>query len=245
MGGRCSGANARSMTSQAVVWFRRDLRLGDNPAWAAAASSADRVIALYVLDPILLAAAGPSRAPTPGPSPRPGPEPAGQGGRLLVLRGDPTEVVPQVAAPTPPPSTPTPMSRRTLAAVTSPSKRRSGPAFELWWGTLMHPPGSVTRTGPHLSGLHSLLQPSGANMARHHGPHRAGRNRRRARRGVPDSNTRHSRLAAKRPPWTTLPIRGEGDDYEHTRDRPDLIGTSLPVGRPAFRDAGTPHGRAR
>ena len=37
----------------AVVWFRRDLRLDDNPAWAAATLDHDRVIALFVVDPAL------------------------------------------------------------------------------------------------------------------------------------------------------------------------------------------------
>ena len=41
-----------------VVWFRRDLRLDDNPAWAAATARHDRVLALYVLDRRLLDAAG-------------------------------------------------------------------------------------------------------------------------------------------------------------------------------------------
>jgi deoxyribodipyrimidine photo-lyase len=39
--------------SGGLVWFRRDLRLGDNPAWAAATAAHDEVIALYVLDPAL------------------------------------------------------------------------------------------------------------------------------------------------------------------------------------------------
>lgn len=42
----------------ALVWFRRDLRLDDNPAWAAATAGHDRVVALYVLDRRLLGAAG-------------------------------------------------------------------------------------------------------------------------------------------------------------------------------------------
>jgi len=41
-----------------VVWFRRDLRLDDNPAWAAATSAHNEVIALFVLEPRLIDAAG-------------------------------------------------------------------------------------------------------------------------------------------------------------------------------------------
>jgi deoxyribodipyrimidine photo-lyase len=37
------------------VWFRRDLRLGDNPAWAAATSAHESVIAAFVIEPGLMA----------------------------------------------------------------------------------------------------------------------------------------------------------------------------------------------
>src|SRR3954451_11808372 len=45
----------------AVVWFRRDLRLGDNPALIEAARSADRVLPLFVLDDRLRTPCGPNR----------------------------------------------------------------------------------------------------------------------------------------------------------------------------------------
>ena len=44
--------------SRGLVWFRRDLRLDDNPAWSAAISAHDEVIALFVLEPTLMNAAG-------------------------------------------------------------------------------------------------------------------------------------------------------------------------------------------
>jgi deoxyribodipyrimidine photo-lyase len=44
-----------------LVWFRRDLRLDDNPAWAAATTECDAVVPLFVLDPRLLDHAGPYR----------------------------------------------------------------------------------------------------------------------------------------------------------------------------------------
>jgi deoxyribodipyrimidine photo-lyase len=37
-----------------VMWFRRDLRLDDNPAWSAATSAHDEVVAAFVLEPALL-----------------------------------------------------------------------------------------------------------------------------------------------------------------------------------------------
>lgn len=47
--------------SRALVWFRRDLRLGDNPAWAAATRYHDEVIPCFVLDDRLLGAASEHR----------------------------------------------------------------------------------------------------------------------------------------------------------------------------------------
>ena len=35
--------------SHAVVWFRNDLRLHDNPAWGTATSDHDRITALFVM----------------------------------------------------------------------------------------------------------------------------------------------------------------------------------------------------
>lgn len=92
--------------SVGVVWFRRDLRLDDNPAWASATATHDVVVPLFVLDARLLDAAGPyrrrqllanlaaldeelaeasgARSASPGP--------------LCVRRGDPTAVVPSLVA---------------------------------------------------------------------------------------------------------------------------------------------------
>lgn len=47
--------------STSVMWFRRDLRTSDHPALCAAADAGD-VVPLFVLDPLLLASAGPRKA---------------------------------------------------------------------------------------------------------------------------------------------------------------------------------------
>ncbi len=47
------------MTS--IVWFRRDLRLEANPAWADATRSHDEVIGLFVVDPVVMETAAPAR----------------------------------------------------------------------------------------------------------------------------------------------------------------------------------------
>src|SRR6185312_4201629 len=45
---------ASAMTSTAIVWLRRDLRLHDHPPLARALAVHDRVIPVFVLDPVLL-----------------------------------------------------------------------------------------------------------------------------------------------------------------------------------------------
>jgi deoxyribodipyrimidine photo-lyase len=44
-------AAAGSEPPGTVVWHRDDLRIGDNPAVAAAADGADRILPLFVFDP--------------------------------------------------------------------------------------------------------------------------------------------------------------------------------------------------
>src|SRR5271163_2082920 len=85
------------VTSRAVVWFRRDLRLHDNPAWAAATARADRVTALYVLDPVPLGGCGAFRRTQLMAHLRALDETLQQlGGRLLVRAGAPTTLVPAI-----------------------------------------------------------------------------------------------------------------------------------------------------
>ena len=42
------------MASTAIVWLRRDLRIHDHPPLVAALAAHDRVVPVYVLDPVLL-----------------------------------------------------------------------------------------------------------------------------------------------------------------------------------------------
>ena len=80
----------------AVVWFRRDLRVHDQPTFLAAAEGARRGLALFVLDPALLGPSGAARRTVLYRCMRSLDE--SLGGRLLVVRGDPADVVPRVAA---------------------------------------------------------------------------------------------------------------------------------------------------
>jgi deoxyribodipyrimidine photo-lyase len=83
--------------ASAVLWFRRDLRLDDLPALAAAATVGSRgVVPLFVVEASLLAAAGPNRRRFLAESLRALDRELGD---TLVLRhGDPRRVVPAVAA---------------------------------------------------------------------------------------------------------------------------------------------------
>jgi len=81
------------MSENAVVWFRRDLRVRDQPTFLAAAP---RALALFVLDPALLKPSGAARLTYLYRSLRA--LDAALGGKLLVVEGDPVEVVPRIAA---------------------------------------------------------------------------------------------------------------------------------------------------
>lgn len=87
------------MAERALHWFRNDLRLADNPALAAAAQ-AGWLLCLYILD------ASPERRPLGGAShwwlshslDALGEALQRRGGRLLLLEGDPADLIPRVAA---------------------------------------------------------------------------------------------------------------------------------------------------
>src|SRR6185437_6110098 len=77
-----------------LLWFRRDLRLRDHPALAAAARGSD-VLACFVLDPRLLASSGQRRVQFLGDSLRHLRDELD--GRLLVVTGRPEERIPAIA----------------------------------------------------------------------------------------------------------------------------------------------------
>jgi len=79
----------------AVVWFRRDLRLSDNPALVEAVREADDVVGLFCLDPALTTPSGTPRLALLLRTLRE--LDRSMGGSLVVRRGPPDEVVPAVA----------------------------------------------------------------------------------------------------------------------------------------------------
>src|SRR5919107_5065555 len=92
---RSAAAGHRGDMVTSVMWFRRDLRLGDNPALLAACAEGE-VLPLFVLDPLLWSRSGTPRRAYLARSLAA--LSAATGGALVVRSGDPTEVVPAVAA---------------------------------------------------------------------------------------------------------------------------------------------------
>ncbi|WP_203968308.1 cryptochrome/photolyase family protein [Sediminihabitans luteus] len=78
-----------------ILWFRRDLRLDDHPALVAAVADGAPVVPLYVLDDALWPAASANRRSHLARSLAALDD--ATGGRLVVRRGDPREVVPALA----------------------------------------------------------------------------------------------------------------------------------------------------
>jgi deoxyribodipyrimidine photo-lyase len=218
------------MTNQAVVWFRRDLRLGENPAWATATQRADRVTALYVLDPMLLAAAGDFRRhQLLAHLHALDLDLQSHGGRLLVRHGDPTQVVPTIAAACGAATVyanadVTPYAHRRDESV----KSTLGEHFQRWWGTLVHPPGSVTTNKGHTSHVFTpfftkwseLHVPRWPQPVRVEIDHQIGD-------GLPVMESRTFQAGGEGAAMGRLLEFAERvDEYEQSRNRPDLSGTS-------------------
>jgi deoxyribodipyrimidine photo-lyase len=137
-----------------LVWFRRDLRLDDNPAWAAATSERRAVVPLFVLDPSLFDHAGPFRRRQlladlqaldfelfeRG------------GGRLHVRMGDPVTLVPQVATHY---NAGVAYWNRDVTPYATERDARVEKEIDLpvetFYGGLVHPPGSVLTAKGSLS----------------------------------------------------------------------------------------------
>jgi len=83
--------------TRSVMWFRRDLRLGDNPALLEAVAEGE-VVPLFVLDPALWRPSGPTRRAYLGASLRALDASLRRlGGALTVVEGDPVRRVVDVA----------------------------------------------------------------------------------------------------------------------------------------------------
>jgi deoxyribodipyrimidine photo-lyase len=140
----------------ALVWFRRDLRLDDNPAWAEATSRHRAVLAVHVLEPSLLAAAGAHRRRRflhdLAALDRRLRE---AGGTLVIHTGDAAGFLPALAAQQRASvvyanADVTPFATARDRAVEA-TCRAAGVELRWSWGTLVHPPGAVRTAAGTLS----------------------------------------------------------------------------------------------
>ena len=131
-----------------IVWFRRDLRLADNPAWAAATAMCDRVVAAFVVDPQLWDGChARRRAMLAGNLRSLDGVLAARGGRLWVGRGEPvgtlTELVRQTGAQAV-------FANRDVSPYAARRDEAASAQLPVRWtdGCFFHAPGSVrSRTG--------------------------------------------------------------------------------------------------
>ncbi len=134
--------------SPVVLWFRRDLRLADHPALAAAIARGSAVVPLFVLDERLLAGSAPARSwYLHGALAELDRSLRARGSRLLVRRGDARDVVPEVARQLGADvviasDEVTPFGRRRDAAVAA-MLERDGGRLELHQGLLLVEPHEV------------------------------------------------------------------------------------------------------
>lgn len=134
--------------TRAIVWFRRDLSLDDNLAWATATRDHTEVLPVYVFDRRLLDSAGPYRrrqliasvaALTD--------ELRTLGGSLTVATGDPIEAVTRLAHEHRADTIVWNNDVTRLAQARDDAVHRrlsqSGISVERSWSTLIHPPGTI------------------------------------------------------------------------------------------------------
>lgn len=131
------------MSTRGVVWFRNDLRLEENPAWASATERHNEVLPLIVLDPKLLDSVSSFRRNQYLANVQ---ALAGEitdlGGELSILTGDPRSLVPAVCAE----ADSLHLNRATTAFGRNRDNaiaRQLDGDISSWWGTLVSEPGTV------------------------------------------------------------------------------------------------------
>ncbi len=214
------------MTTTAIVWFRRDLRLEDNPAFAAATEAADEVIPLLVIEPGLLDRAGPHRRRAFLTAATALDRAIGdRGGRLHVRTGDPARVIPALAGEADVDAV------FANADVSRWAQRRDDAVettldipIEWHWGTLGHAPGTILTKAGTLSKVFTPfskrwfavpLRPEAvaatADLTADPGD------------GLPELDHPSAAVLAedRLDDW-----QAEVDHYEHARDLPAVDGTS-------------------
>ncbi len=214
--------------SRAIVWFRRDLSLTDNHAWAQATADHDEVIPLVVLDDRLLEAAGPfRRAQYLASVAALGRELEDLGGALTIRRGAPESIVAgsarELAADEVVWNCDVSRGAQRRDTLTQRSLESVGVPVATAWSTLAHPPGSVLTASGSVSRVFTpfyrrwIERPIGPRID-------AGGSRVLAVAGdaLPDHPDPPHAAGARAALERLEAFQHHVDEYEVTRDRPDL-----------------------
>lgn len=210
--------------SSGLVWFRKDLRLTDNPAWAAATSDHEAVLALFVIDPRLWDRAMPHRRAQLAANLQALDRRLSEaGGRLKVLHGNPEKIVPAEAAGHEAVywnDDVSPFARRRDRAVVEKVEAVT------FWGSLVHSPGRIlTGSGEpyrvftpfwrtwQAADLDPWPEPGSATIASDEGE------------GIPVLSDKPYLEPGEAGARTRLD-QFEVESYDTSRNRPDLAGTS-------------------
>jgi len=237
------------MASTAIVWFRNDLRLADNPALATACSSAEQVLPVFIRYPAEHGAWAPgaaSRAWLARSLESLRASLAKRGGVLVVRSGEPASVLAELAAEVG--ASAVCWNRRYEPALekaddqTAAALRRTGLDVRTFPGTLLHEPGTVLTAAGTPYRVFTPFWRAVMGATAPDVPLRSP-----ARVPAPEGAPIGGDLASLMPPGADAPLLldtcfapGEAsaharaarffaeiaEDYDDTRDRPDLDGTS-------------------
>lgn len=217
--------------SRALVWFRNDLRLEANPAFAAATAAHDEVAAVVTLDERLLDSAGPfRRAMFLANVDSLRKDLAAVDGHLHVLVGHPVDTVSSLCADH---RIDTIYLNRSTSAFGRTRDNAVAARTQLpmagFWGTLVNEPGTVLTQKGTLSRVFTPFSKKWALTTPPELP-KPGNARLIALNGVTDTRTSYDQPpipAGNDAAHTRLSTWLEGvDDYEQTRDLPAVPGTS-------------------
>ncbi len=220
-----------SAPDTAIVWFTKDLRLRDNPAWANATSHHGEVLGVFVLEPALIQAAGPHRRNQLCSHLQALDHQLRQlGGNLCIRTGPPARALAALVGETNASSIyanadVSPFSQRRLRQVEAASEV----PLSQHWGTLVHEPGTVLTQKGTLSQVFTPFYKTWIQTPRPDMPH-AGDARVLAFTGEP---TPTADGPAPMPGGEEaamdrlLQWADHVDDYPETRDLLGIDGTSL------------------
>ena len=211
--------------SRAVVWFRSDLRLDDNPAWAAATSGHERVTPLFVVDRPLWEAAGRLRRAQLAAHLRSLDERLQRrGGRLRVEHGSPGDVVPTVARGA---DVVYWNADVTPYAVRRDERVAADVDASIHQGRYVHPPGSVTTSAGSTYLVFTPFFRAWSDRSREPWPTAGDADvTSTVGGGVPDEGPAPMEPGEEAALGRLHVFLGRVDDYHEVRDRPDLDATS-------------------